>query len=244
MSDYTIWVSYHKDEFVEQYSLKEDEHHKLFPTHKPAELPNINIMNPVYSEMVLMWYVWKNNLKSDYVGFEHYRRRLDIDHVPEEGHCYVFDEVTFENETVYKQYARSHNKKDLDIVIKILEETYGKNNIYVKHIMESKKLVPFCTYMMKWNDFTLMSNYMFGVINKYSKRVGIKGYGEDALNKWKMKAIEDFNGVNWRYQTRVVAYLVERLISAWISAHMKYECVGIGRGEWLKPDLSGNNMNI
>ena len=243
MEDYTIWTTFHKDQFVKEYNLREDEHHKLYPTHKDIALPNINMMNPVYSEMVCMWCVWKNNLKSDYVGFEHYRRRLDIDHIPEEGHCYVFDEITL-NETIYKQYCRVHNKKDMDIVLRILEETYGKDNVYAKHIRESKTLIPFCTFMMSWNDFTLLCGYMFGIAEKYSKRIRIVGYGKEALNRWKMKAIEDFKGISWKYQTRVLAYLMERLISAWISAHLEYHCVGIGRGTWLKPDMTGNNMTI
>ena len=240
---YTIYTTFHKDEFINEYNLHEDEHHKLFPAHKSVNGNNINLMNPVYSEMVCMWYVWKNNLKSDYVGFEHYRRKLDVKSPPEKGHCYVFEEVTF-GETIYQQYSRWHNRKDLDIVLDILEETYGKDNIYAKHIRESKKLIPFCTYMMSWNDFTLMCNYIFDIVDKYSERVGIIGYDEEALNKWKQKAIKDFNGRNWKYQTRFVAYLVERLISAWISAHLKYERVGIGRGKWLTPDLNGNNMSI
>ena len=240
---YTIYTTFHKDEFINEYNLHEDEHHKLFPAHKSVNGNNINLMNPVYSEMVCMWYVWKNNLKSDYVGFEHYRRKLDVKNPPEKGYCYVFEEVTF-GETIYQQYSRWHNHKDLDFVIDILEEFYGKDNEYSKTIRESKILLPFCTYMMSWEDFTEMCSYLFDIIDKYSEKVGITGYTEVSLDKWKQKAFREFNGINWKYQTRFIAFLSERLISTWIQTHLKHECVGIDRGKWLAPDLNGNNMSI
>ena len=66
MNDYKIWVTYHKDELVAKYGLKEDDTHKLFASHKEIDGKNINSLNTVYSEMVTMWYVWKNaTAKSD-----------------------------------------------------------------------------------------------------------------------------------------------------------------------------------
>ena len=221
MSDYTIWVSYHKDEQVQHYGLKEDEHHKLFPTHKDAELPNINVMNPVYSEMVTMWYVWKNNLKSDYVGFEHYRRHLSIARMPEDNECIVYNRVSLGSETLYQQYCHWHNQADMDLMLEVLDDTYGENNIYVKHIVSNNMFIANCTFLMKWRDFTQMCCFLFGAIDEYSKRVGIVGHDEEALCKWQDREYSDFNGVNFVYQTRVVSFLAERLISAWIAADMK-----------------------
>lgn len=234
---YTIWTTYHKDKFVEEYNLHDDEHHKLYPTHKPIDGDNINIMNPVYSEMVSMWYVWKHNLKTDYVGFEHYRRRLEISRMPEEGECFIYNRVTFVEHSIYEQYAQYHNKADMDIVLDILDETYGKDNVYSKHIRESILFIPACTFFMKWNDFTLLCDYMFGVAEEYCKRVGIVGNDEEALHKWQQRADEIFKNKNPRYQTRFLAYLMERLISAWITAHMLPTITGIDKKAFLPPEL-------
>lgn len=220
MKDYTVWISYHKDEFIKDYGLVEDDHHKLFATHKPADGENINILNPVYSEMVTMWYVWKNNIKSDYVGFEHYRRHLKVDFMPDDGYCIVYNIVDMSPYTLYKQYNKYHNKADLDLVIGILDDFYGTNNIYIQHLKDNCIFIPNCTFLMKWDDFTLLCNFMFGVIDEYCKRVGIEGYGEEALKRWQEKAHRDFKGINTTYQTRMISFFAERLISAWISSHL------------------------
>lgn len=222
MKDYTVWVSYHKKEMVEQYNLREDEHHKLFYTNSIPKENNINIMNPVYSEMVTMWYVWKNNIKSEYVGFEHYRRHLDIQKLPKSGQCQVFMVADFVNQTIYEQYATYHCSKDMDLIIDILNEKYGEGNKYVDHIMNSKIFIANCTFFMKWEDFTKLCEFMFGISDEFCRRVGITGNDEDALIKWKVKENLDFNGRNVVYQTRILSFLMERLISAWIYTNMDY----------------------
>lgn len=228
----TIWVSYHKDEQVHDFCLDsyvkgDDNPHKLFATHHNIDGQNINIMNPVYSEMVTMWYVWKNNIKSEYVGFEHYRRRLDIEGIDlEDGQCLVYREVSMSPDTLYSQYAKYHNKADMDIVIDILEEVYGVKNVYIKHIKENSVFLPNCTFLMKWEDFTLMCNFMFDIAERFSQRVGISGFDEESLHKWEQKSVRDFRGINYKYQTRVMSFLIERLISAWISSHLSYIVAG------------------
>ena len=119
MDDYKIWVSYHDDAQVDKYGLHDDETHRIFATHHDVEGKNINHMNPVYSEMVTMWYVWKNNLRSPYVGFNHYRRRFGVNRLPNKGECQVFKILNFGSQTVYEQYVQCHNGKDMDAVLEM-----------------------------------------------------------------------------------------------------------------------------
>lgn len=217
--DYQIWVSYHKDELKDQFGLQEDEHHKLFATHKPCEKENINHLNPVYSEMVTMWYVWKNQLKSEYVGFEHYRRHLNIVHMPRKGECQVF-KIYDLPQTVYEQYAMCHNVKDLDCVLGILDEKYGLGNKYTHYIKNSSRLLCNCTFLMKWEDFCAMCDFMFPILEEFTHACGIEGLG--TLEEWHNKAVTDFGSRKTIYQRRVVSFLAERLISAWIYNNMKY----------------------
>ncbi len=237
--DYMIWVTYHKDELVSRYGLKEDDHHRLFPTHNDAAKDNINVMNPVYSEMVTMWYVWKNNLKSDYVGFEHYRRHLDVRVMPEKGECQVYRTLDFNDMTLYMQYSQYHNRHDMDVMLGILNENYGEGNPYTDHITNGHVLIANCTFLMKWTDFTKMCRFLFPLLEEFGRRMGIEGASEVSLDKWREKAKKDFGGYRTDYQARVVSFIAERLISAWISTHLKiYNGVDVLIIHYNTPELT------
>lgn len=228
MNDYKIWISYHKDEQLEKYGLKEDETHKLFAIHKDADGNNINYLNPVYSEMVTMWYVWKNAIKSDFVGFNHYRRRFDVHRLPNKGECQILRFCDFGNETVYNQYGRYHNIKDMDSVLSILDNKFGADNAYSKHIKESHVMVGKCCFLMKWSDFGKLCKFLFGVLDEFAQ-TAVENPKD--LSSWRQKAEKDFAGKGTDYQTRALSFLAERLISAWIFAN-------------LSPYIDGRNVAI
>ena len=218
-NDYMIWVTYHRDELIASHSLYEDEHHTLFATHKEVDRKNINHMNPVYSEMVTMWYVWKNSRKSDYVGFEHYRRHLNIHAMPKKGECQVFRALDFRKQTVYEQYAQCHNAKDMDLMLSLLENRHGADNGYVRHIRNSHVLIANCCFLMRWADFKKMCEYLFPLLEDFASACGISNTN---VEEWRRKAEKDFGGYRTDYQARVLSFLAERLISAWIATHMKW----------------------
>ena len=222
MEEYRIWVSYYNDEQVNKYGLNNDENHQLFATHHNIEGKNINHMHTVYSEMVLMWYVWKNNLKSKYVGFEHYRRRFDVKRLPKGKECQVLQMLNFGSQTVYEQFAQWHNSKDMDIMLSLLDNKYGKDNPYSKHILESHTLIARCCYLMKWTEFVKLCNFLFPLIDDYAATLGIS---TDSVDGWVEKAKRDFPNNRTEYQVRVIGFLSERLISAWIATNL-YPYIG------------------
>lgn len=217
--DYKIYVTYHRDELVSQYNLHEDEHHVLFASHKNIKGLNINQMNPVYSEMVTMWYIWKNNIESDYVGFEHYRRHLTIHSLPKKGECQIFRARDFCTLTIYEQYARCHNIKDMDMMLKVLENRYGKNNPYSMHLTEGHVMIANCCFLMQWDDFQELCEYLFPLLDDFATNYSISNTN---VEEWHKKAEKDFGENHTDYQTRIVSFLAERLISAWISTHLKW----------------------
>lgn len=217
MNDYKIWISYHKDEFVKQYHLREDNNHKLFATHKDASGININYMNPVYSEMVTMYYVWKNNLYNKYVGFNHYRRQFSVTRFPLDNECQIFRVLDFGNKTIYNQYAQCHNSKDMDTIIHLLNIKFGKQNPYSEHILHSYQLISNCCFLMTWENFIKLCEFLFPLLKSFALANNIY---VDTVEAYYKKAFKDFNGQRVQYQTRVLSFLAERLISAWINAHL------------------------
>lgn len=224
MEDYKIYVTYHKDEQIEKYGLKEDDTHKLFATHKDVDGKNINYLNPVYSEMVTMWYVWKNAVKSSYVGFNHYRRRFEPSRMPSSGECQVYRVLDFGNETVYEQYAKCHNREDMDVMLSLLDKKYGNDNQYTKYIRESRSLIVNCCYFMRWADFNKLCKFLFPLLEDFAAMFGISNTN---VEEWNKKAEKDFGGVRTDYQTRVVSFIAERLISAYITTNMAYYLGGM-----------------
>ena len=215
MNDYKIWISYHKDEQVQKYGLHDDDTHKLFATHHDVEGKNINDLNSVYSEMVTMYYVWKNEQKSDYVGFNHYRRKFGVSRLPNNGECQILQANHFGNATIYQQYARYHNVKDLDTMLELLDNRYGVGNAYRKHICESHVMLTKCCFLMKWTDFTKLCKFLFPLLDDFAASCGCL-----TADDWRKKAEKDFDSEHATYQMRVVSFLAERLISAWITTNL------------------------
>lgn len=223
--EYTQWVSYHDDSLLDEYNLEDltrDGHHVLFPTHEtPDEGDNVNVLNPVWSEIVTMWYVWKNNLRSDYVGFEHYRRHLTVDNMPSRGQCQIYTIMKFCPDTIYQYYANCHYRCDIDLIIEILNEKFGADNEYSTYLYESCDMIANCTFFMAWEDFTNLCDFLFPLIAEFTRRSGINDNEPNKiLDRWKAIANDRFNGDS--YQTRVISFIAERLISAWIENNMIY----------------------
>ena len=145
----TIWTTYHRDELVEEYGLAEDATHRLFATNHTPEGENVNFLNPCWSELTTMFYVWKNQIKSDVVGFEHYRRRLHVRRTPKRGECQVFTTMRF-GHSVAEQYVRCHLREDMDKAVAILNKRFGRDNMYSLYLRHSLTLIPNCCFQHRF----------------------------------------------------------------------------------------------
>ena len=70
------WKSYFSEEQVNKYNLKNTNIIKLYNTND-FNMPGvyqINNMNKYLGELVMMYYIWKNNLKSEYICISQYRK--------------------------------------------------------------------------------------------------------------------------------------------------------------------------
>lgn len=232
--DYTIWQTYHNDALLAEYNLKEDEHHRLFAVHKDAPLENINYLNPCWSELTTMWYVWHNRLASPLVGFAHYRRPLNIhtaavqsagvlaSALPSKGHCIIYKQIRLRSgETVRDQYARCHNVRDFDLMVSLVNRRYGEGNAYAKHLLTSTRMIINCCFLMRWQDFMGLGDFLFPLLDDFAEATGCRR----DVERWREKARRDFPAADEQtvaYQMRLPGFLAERLISAYITTHLNY----------------------
>lgn len=217
----TVWLTYHDDAQIEQYNLKEDDTIRLFKgNNTEVEGENINHLNRFYSEMTTMYWVWKNKKRSKYVGFCHYRRRFTHFMEIEHGECQVMEMVSFPF-TVFQHYKDAHNYNDFYDIVDILNEKYGKDNKYSEYMLNSKTFIPFCSYIMHYDDFESLCGFFFPILFEFDRRHGLNMNEE---SYW-AKAEKDFRYDKKEYQCRAVSFLAERLISCYIVCNMKAVCV-------------------
>ena len=154
--------TYHSDSQLVDYSLKEEGAIKLFKGNAPVEGENINHLNQFYSEMTTMYWVWKNNIISEKVGFCHYRRvfRHVIDFLP--GECQVMHISRFSH-PIYHEYKSAHNYQDYDNIVCILNQFYGEGNIYSEYMLHSNIFIPFYSFIMHYEDFMGLCEFFFPV---------------------------------------------------------------------------------
>ena len=216
-----MWLTYHKEEQLHQYDLKEDGMTRLFKGYDiSVEGENINHLNRFYSEMTTMYWVWKNEMRSQYVGFCHYRRRFTHFMELEAGECQVMEIVTFPY-SVCQHYKNAHNYNDLYDIVEILDDKYGSGNKYSDYLLNSQAFIPFCSFIMHYDDFKSLCEFFFPVLFEYDRRHGLN---MDAC-KYMEKAQSDFRYDNVEYQCRAMSFLAERLISCYIVSNMKAVCV-------------------
>ena len=220
MKELTVWITYHDEKQIKDYCLKEDDTFKLFyGKDTTIEGENINHLNCFYSELVTLYWVWKNNIHSDRVGFCHYRRVFrEILNITR-GVCQVL-EINKKCHVFY-HYKTWHNYQDMYDIIDILNEQYGIGNKYVDYLSNSKTFIPYCCFIMQWEDFDRLCKFLFPILFAFDKKNKLNLIPQN----YREKAIRDFRYDDVHYQQRAISFLAERLISCYIICEMKPLCV-------------------
>ena len=216
MQQLQIWITYHDDSQIEDYGLMEDDVFRLFKgndTNVKGE--NINHLNAFYSEMTTMYWVWKNSEKSNIVGFCHYRRKFSYLLGLDKGECQVLHAQRMAS--VYRHYKDAHNYQDYYDIVDILDDLYGKDNPYSSYMMNDGLFIPFCCFIMHWEDFENLCEFLFKVLFEFDRRHHLNMQAEN----YRRKAEEDFSRDNVDYQQRAISFLAERLISCYIVNHLR-----------------------
>lgn len=211
--EWKMWVTYHKPELIREYHLDcLGSRFKLFDAQQDP-------MNSCMSEFVTLRHVWKIGERTDFVGFCHYRRILNVGRLPNRGECQVLKHLRFrQGETMRDQYARCHNVKDYDLLLSLIDGRLGKDNHYSNYLRTSTTMLPNVCFLMAWKDFMQMGDFVFYFLERFAEATGC---GKD-VGKWHDKAVADFGEEDAPYQQRLLGFLGERLVSAWISINLKW----------------------
>lgn len=169
MKDYKAYVPYIdiSTDIVSEFNLKETENIKLYNI---SEDKGINSLHYHYAELVAAYYVWKNQLKSDYVCLWNHRRFLtpikfdELDKDKVQVYYHVYTELTpYEymikdgiNEYLIYQFIKYMiEKKNIDrsvLIDKIFNKIWG-NNLWF-HVC----------FNCNWKVFNDICEFVFGFL--------------------------------------------------------------------------------
>ena len=174
-----ICVGENKDEF-NQFYLRDD----------IGE--NIASQNVKYNELTAIYWVYKHidEFKDfDYIGFCHYRRFFVFDgdettyvkkfvnhkmiDVDQERLHKIFEKYDFiaprpsHYPSVRKHYERSHNRKDIDILLKVIEEKFPEYDKDAKEYFDSKDEYLYNMFVFSEKDFLEYAEFIFSCIEAF-----------------------------------------------------------------------------
>lgn len=220
MKEIKTYITYFDDDQIKEYNLKEDENTVLFKGNDVSYSgESINNLNTFYCELCTMYYVWKNNLKSDYVVLRQYRRPFNWEEVgklPEEGDIICYEGLETQMPVIFN-YAVYHGKRRANDLLHVMADLFGNNSDEVKYFQRGMILYTNNTFVMKWEDFCKMCEFVFGVTESIDRFYKLNHlYDRYMVNA--RKYVEDGRD---EYQTHWMAYIGERLVSCYIATKMK-----------------------
>ncbi len=118
--------------------------------------------------------------------------------------------------TVCQHYKDAHNYNDFYDIVDILNEKYGVGNKYSNYMLNSETFIPFCSFVMKYDDFESLCGFLFPILFEFDRRNNLNMDAE----RYIAKAEKDFRYDDKNYQCRAVSFLAERLISCYIFCNM------------------------
>lgn len=170
LDNLTIWCSYHNNNLIDEFNLDYiPSYIKLFNTNDlNITDDNINYLNPHLCEICTYYYVWKNQIKSNYVGFCHYRRffsNLGKENIENFGVHYY---CTFQCNL--KHYICGYDRKTfkLDELFEYLRnlKLFDEFKLY-KYFYDPTFLVNIpwkISYIFEWNIFNKICEIYFGFL--------------------------------------------------------------------------------
>jgi len=243
--NYKIYCTYHDENLVNEYDLKETDNFKLFYT-KNSELNgySLNYVQLYLNEWVTQYYIWKNNIKSDYVGFCHYRRIIEVneDVLNELNKNGIYSkEKNIVPQPLYFHFGNTGLAYTINVLLLSFIYNKYKNfiNIFYNYINDDKVYFSYRElYICKWEYFCEMTSFINDFIlfifdNKYNNLYDIP------INEYDIKTTE-LNNTNWELfefyhrndnvdirklpffgYPRNIAYAIEHIIGIYLNLFIK-----------------------
>lgn len=194
----------------------------------------ISEKNRNYCELTAIYWAWKN-LKSDYIGLNHYRRyfsrtflavdkysriatTMDIEQALKEAPVLLPRKTHYFIETNYTQYAHAHHIQDLELTREILDRQDPDSVAIFDAVMGQTSGHRFNMFVMRKDLYEQYCSWLFPVLFELESRLDIIDYSD--------------------YDKRVFGFVAERLMDVWINrfqiTYTELPVVFTERQNWFK----------
>lgn len=178
---------------------------------------NISDKNSLFGELTGVYWIWKNDRDSDYIGVCHYRRffvdsktrklltKEQYEELLERYDVIVSNALEAEG-TYEEEYGKAHNVEDLHAVGRAIQKLYPKDYPVFQDIIHKSKGYYGNLMVTGRERFMDYAKWLFSIFEEAGKEINVSSYD--------------------LYHKRVYGFLSEQLLLVWIRCReMKvYEC--------------------
>ena len=249
------WENYNNSKFCKIWivgtnrkdiKINNNPYYNIFITNDEPNRQNINSLNRFLSEFVAMWYVWKNNLYSNYIGFCHYHRLINISDIK-------FEQIDKSIQYFYEaKYSQNDIDKHLDLNLEypflsmksltipdfILEDIKEYCNL-----QENKDIIKECSKPTKNNEYSFYHKEIFCTDWETfcDMMVFINGFIEYTSDKYKLKNRNDWKN---HIENNVIGFYRDLSKSyAWLFPDHSSELLWQNQDDFLKIFNEGKGIN-
>ena len=166
----------------------------------------ISALNPYYSELTGLYWIWKNVNDADYLGLCHYRRYFLNENgtlMTKADYLHIFSRYdvilsrpqagAYDYRTVY---SRSHDVRNLDMTGEVIQELYPEYFDTFQHVISDTSCYIGNLFAAPKALFHAYCKWLFSIFAVLETRIDVSGYDD--------------------YHKRVFGFLSEQLLIVWI----------------------------
>lgn len=212
-----LYVAYHKPELKSKLRAKSFD--VLYDTTADLNENNINNLHDFFGEFTQMYYAWRNNKYSPYIGFSNWRCQLEL---PHEMKCrFIPQNKVCERRTLKGGFIFSHGEPLYNEMVTSISQLHADNSKYLKAFNGT-------TFYMgghgiyKWEFFVKCMEFAWGVMNDIITRNKLNTYDDYvAFSNKMLKKRTDWCHPDQKqdHQYLFFGYIFERLITIFIVAN-------------------------
>lgn len=168
----------------------------------------ISFKNPTFCELTALYWMWKNDKQSEYIGLNHYRRYFlsdvshqiltssEVDSLMSMYDVILSSKIRFKSSVRMLLYRTSCYIKDIKLMEKVVKNLYPDYSPILKSFLEGNVMSFANMFVMSKQNLDKYCEWLFSILFEMEKEENMDGYTNQ--------------------EKRLYGYLGELLINVWV----------------------------